>query len=112
MIIISYPVQHILRYYDVNSSLFAKSARKDHGRNDIEVPYNLKCYQMFIKCLPDKELADKLSKIICQNPTSRMQLDYSVWENGYVELPCDVVETPESVVYPVVKDIERILRTI
>lgn len=60
---------------------------------------------MFIKCLPDKELADKLSAIICQNPTACMQLDYSAWENDYEELPCDVVETPESVVYPVVKDI-------
>lgn len=103
--IIRYPVQHILRYYDVNSLLFGKSARKDHGRNDIESPYNMKCYQMFINCLPDKELADRLSAIICQNPTACMQLDYSAWESGYEELPCDVVETPESVVYPVVKDV-------
>ena len=34
-----------------------------------------------------------------------MQLDYSAWENGYEELPCDVVETPDSVVYPVVKQV-------
>lgn len=103
--IIRYPVQHILRYYDVDSPLFGKSARKDHGRNDIESPYNLKCYQMFINCLADKALAKKLSDILCQNPTACMQLDYSAWENGYEELPCDVVETPESVVYPAVKDI-------
>ena len=103
--IISYPVQHILRYYDLNSSLYGMSARKDHGRNDIESPYNMKCYQMFINCLPDKKLADKLSEIICQNPTACMQLDYSAWEKGYEELPCEVVETPKSVVYPVVKDI-------
>ena len=97
--IIRYPIEHILRYYDENSPLFGKSAEK----NDIESPYNLKCYQQFVKCLPDKELADKLTSIICQNPTACMQLDYSAWENGYEELPCDIVETPDSIVYPVVK---------
>ena len=101
--IIQYPVQHILRYYDEASPLFGKSARLDHGRNDIESPYNMKCYQMFVKCLPDKFLSDKLTAILCQNPTACMQLDYAVWENGYEELPCDVVETPESIVYPAVK---------
>ena len=103
--IIRYPVQHILRYYDEKSPLFGKSARRDHGRNDIESPYNLKCYQVFTKCLPDKVLADRLTAILCQNPTACMQLDYSTWENGYQELPCDVVETPESIVYPAVKDV-------
>lgn len=39
-----------------------------------------------------------------QSPTACMQLDYSAWENGYEELPCDVVETPESIVYPAVKN--------
>lgn len=103
--IIKYPVQHILRYYDSSSSLFGKSARIDHGKNDIESPYNLKCYQQFVKCLPDKALADKLTAILRQDPTACMQLDYSAWENGYEELPCDVVETPDSVVYPAVKDV-------
>lgn len=101
--IIRYPVEHIIRYYDQNSPLFGKSARLDHGNNDIESPYNLKCYQQFIKCLPDKELADRLTAIVNQNPTACMQLDYSTWENDYVELPCDVVETPDSIIYPAVK---------
>ena len=103
--IIRYPVEHILRYYDENSPLFGKSARGDHGKNDIETPYNLKCYQQLIKCLPDKELADRLAAIVSQNPTACMQLDYSAWDNGYEELPCDVVETPDSIVYPVVKQV-------
>ncbi|MCH5351969.1 MAG: hypothetical protein J1E06_00630 [Acutalibacter sp.] len=103
--IIRYPVEHILRYYDERSPLFGKSARHDHGHNDIEVPYNLKCYQEFVKCLPDKTLADRLAEILRQNPTACMQLDYSTWENGYEELPCDVVETPDSIVYPVVKQV-------
>ena len=101
--IILYPVEHILRYYDENSPLFGKSARLDHGHLDVESPYNLKCYQQFVKCLPDKALAEKLAGILRQNPTACMQLDYATWENGYEELPCDVVETPDSVVYPAVK---------
>lgn len=103
--IIRYPVEHILRYYDESSQLFGCSARLDHGRNDIESPYNLKCYQQFVKCLPDNALADRLTEILCQNPTACMQLNYSAWENGYEELPCDVVETPESIVYPAVKNV-------
>ena len=103
--IICYPVEHIIRYYDENSPLFGKSARGDHGKNDIESPYNLKCYQQFINCLPDKELADRLAAIVSQNPTACMQLDYGAWDNGYEELPCDVVETPDSIVYPAVKQV-------
>jgi hypothetical protein len=34
-----------------------------------------------------------------------MQLDYAKWEQGYEELPCDIVDTPESVVYLAVKDL-------
>lgn len=103
--IIRYPIEHILRYYDETSPLFGKSARHDHGHNDNEVPYNLKCYQQFVKCLPDKDLADKLAAILRQNPKACMELNYAAWEGDYVELPCDVVETPDSVVYPVVKDL-------
>ena len=103
--ILRYPVEHILRYYDENSPLFGKSARHDHGKNDIETPYNLKCYQQFVKCLQDRALADRLAAILCQNPTACMELNYSEWENTYAELPCDVVETPDSVVYPAVKDV-------
>jgi len=101
--IIRYPVEHIMRYYDQNSPLFGCSARLDHGKNDIECPYNLKCYQQFVACLPDGQLADKLAAILRQNPQACMQLDYSAWENTYVELPCDVVQSPQSVVYPMVE---------
>ena len=103
--IIRYPVEHILRYYDEASPLFGRSAHADHGKNDIESPYNLKCYQQFVKCLPDKALADRLAAILSQRPTACMQLDYAAWENGYEELPCDVVETPDSVVYPAVRQV-------
>lgn len=103
--VIRYPVEHILRYYDERSPLFGKSARCDHGRNDIESPYNLKCYQQFVRCLPDEALAERLGAILRQNPTACMELDYTVWENTYAELPCDVVETPDSVVYPAVQGV-------
>lgn len=33
-----------------------------------------------------------------------MQLDFAEWEKGCEELPCDVVNTPDSVVYPAVKN--------
>lgn len=101
--IIRYPVQHILRYYDQASPLFGCSARLDHGKNDIESPYNLKCYQQFTACLPDRQLAEKLASILQQNPQACMELDYSAWENTYAELPCDVVQSPQSIVYPAVE---------
>ena len=103
--ILSYPIEFILRYYDENSPLFGKSARLDHGKLDIESPYNMKCYQEFIKCLPDKKTAERLAEILRQNPTACMELDYNTWANDYVELPCDVIESPESVVYPAVKEV-------
>ena len=103
--ILRYPVEHILRYYDERSPLFGQSARNDHGKNDIESPYNLKCYQTFVKCLPDQALAERLTEILRQRPTACMQLDYAAWDNGYEKLPCDVVETPDSVVYPAVRDV-------
>ena len=56
-----------------------------------------------------EEFSEKLTAVLCQNPTACMQLDYAAWENGYEELPCDVVETPDSVIYPVVKSVVRLL---
>lgn len=103
--IIRYPVEHIRRYYDQASPLFGCSARLDHGKNDIECPYNLKCYQQFIDCLPDRRLADELAAVLRQSPQSCMELDYAEWENTYVELPCDVVQSPQSVVYPAVEQL-------
>ena len=103
--IIKYPVEKILRYYDEVSPLYGASSTDGAINGDIATPYNLKCYQQFVRCLRDKSLADRLAKILCQNPTACMQLDLVKWEQGYEELPCDVVETPDSVVYPIVKDL-------
>jgi len=55
--------------------------------------------------LKDKTLVDKLTKVLRQNPTACMQLDLVKWEQGYEELPCDVVDTPDSVIYTAVKDL-------
>lgn len=103
--IIKYPVEKILRYYDKASPLYGTGSVDDSFNYDDQSPYNLKCYQKFVACLKDKPLVDKLAKILCQNPTACMQLDLSKWEQGYEELPCDVVDTPDSVVYPVVKSV-------
>lgn len=103
--IIKYPMEKILRYYDEASPLFRKSSTDGVIDGDIATPYNLKCYQQFVACLKDKPLAEKLAAILCQNPTACMQLDFVKWEQGYEELPCDVVQTPDSVVYPAVKDL-------
>lgn len=103
--IIKYPVQKILRYYDEKSPLFRKSATDDSYDDDISVPYNMKCFQQFVACLKDKSLAARLGEILCQHPTDCMQLDFVKWENGYEELPCDIVATPDSVIYPVVRDL-------
>ena len=103
--IIKYPVEHILRYYDQHSPLFGRSARLDHGKNDIECPYNLKCYQQLVDCLPDREMARKLAAILSQNPRACMELNYAAWENTYAELPCDVVQSPKSAVYPAVANL-------
>lgn len=101
--IIKYPVEKILRYYDKKSPLYGTGSVDDSFDYDDQSPYNLKCYQKFVACLKDKSLADKLAKILCQNPTACMQLDLAKWEQGYEELPCDVVDTPDSVIYPAVK---------
>ncbi|MBN2074242.1 MAG: hypothetical protein JW762_01695 [Dehalococcoidales bacterium] len=103
--IIRYPVEKILRYYDEASPLFGHSGKHGRFAGDIEIPYNLKCFQRFVKCLKDKPLADKLEVILRQNPTACMQLDLAKWEKGYEELPSDIVDSPDSVVYPAVKDL-------
>lgn len=94
--IIFYPIENILRYYDENSPLF---------ENPDDAPYGLHCYQKFVSCLKDKTLAEKLASILCQHPTACMEINFDKWENEYIHLPCDVVETPDSVIYPVVKDL-------
>lgn len=103
--IIKYPVEKILRYYDEASPMYGTSSTDGAINGDIATPYNLKCFQQFVKCLKDKPLAEKLAVILCQHPTACMQLDFAKWEQRYEELPCDVVNTPDSVVYPTVKDL-------
>lgn len=103
--IVKYPAEKILRYYDENSPLFRQSRTDKSHIDEIAVPYNMKCFQHFVACLKDKPLADKLSVILRQHPTECMQLDYGKWEDGYEELPCDIVSTPDSVIYPAVKDL-------
>lgn len=103
--IIKYPVEKILRYYDKASPLYGKGSTDGSYYYDDQSPYNLKCYQKFIACLKDRPLAEKLTAILCQNPAASMQLDLAKWEQGYEELPCDVVDTPDSVVYLAVKEL-------
>ena len=103
--IIKYPIEKILGYYDENSPLFRLLQTDKSFCDGIAVPYNMKCLRQFVACLDDKTLADKLSAILSQHPTECMQLDYIKWEDGYEELPCDIVQTPESIIYPAVKDL-------
>jgi len=103
--IIFYPIEKILHYYDQNSPLFRKSTTDDHFESDIDVPYNLCCYQLFVQCLKDKTQAEKLAKILRQNPTACMELNKNNWVNEYEDLPCFVVKAPDSCVYPAVKDL-------
>ena len=103
--IIRYPVEKILRYYDEASPLFGKSSTDKENKWGIYSPYNSKCFQQFCDCLKDKPLAEKLKAILKQNPTACMDMDESCWEHGYHETPCDVVVTPDSFIYPVVKDV-------
>lgn len=103
--IIKYPAEKILRYYDENSPLFRQSRTDQSHIDEISVPYNMKCFQHFVACLKDTPLADKLSAILRQHPTECMQLDYGKWEDGYEQLPCDIVSTPDSVIYSAVKDL-------
>ena len=97
--IIKYPTEYILRYYDENSPDYNKDIF-DEG-----TPYDFEYFQWFVPCLKDKDTAKKLTSILCQNPTAFMELDYAKSENDYVHLPCDVVGSPDSIIYPVVKDL-------
>lgn len=97
--IIKYPIEYILRYWDENSPDYNK------GIFDEGTPYDFEYFQWFVPCLKDKNIANKLTSILCQNPTAFMELDYTKSENDYVHLPCDVVDSPDSIIYPVVKDL-------
>lgn len=97
--IIKYPIEHILRYWDKNSLDYNKEIFDDG------TPYDFEYFQWFVPCLKDKNIAKKLTTILCQNPTAFMELDYAKSDNDYVHLPCDVVSSPDSVIYPTVKNL-------
>lgn len=97
--IIKYPIEYILRYWDNRSQSYNKEIFEDG------TPYDFEYFQWFVPCLKDRNTADKLAAILCQNPTAFMELDYSKSDNEYVHLPCDGVRSPNSIVYSTVKDL-------
>lgn len=95
--IIRYPTEHILRHWDRNSPHYDKTIFERRE------PYYIEYFQGFVPFLKDRELADRLTSILRQDPTVFMELDYSKSDDGYVHLPCDVVSSPDSILYPTVK---------
>jgi hypothetical protein len=95
--IIKYPIEHILRYWDENSP--------DYNKNIFDGPYDFDYFQWFVPCLKDKDMVEKLTKILRQNPTAFMELDFAKSDNDYVHLPCDSIGSPENIIYPAVKDL-------
>ena len=98
--IIRYPVEKILRYYDTASPLGGQSGKSEWHQNDIAIPYNMKCYNQFISCLQDAELAYTLKAILLQNPTACMNLNADNWQNDFENTACDIVSSPASFLYP------------
>lgn len=97
--IIKYPIEHIIRYWDNKSPDFRKSIFIEGE------PYEFEYFQWFVHCLSEKEVANKLTIILRQNPACFMELDYARSKNDYVHLPCDLISFPDNVIYPVVKNI-------
>jgi len=95
--IIKYPIEHLIRYWDMNSPNYKKHIFEEG------TPYDFEYFQWFIHCLKEKDVAEKLTQILRQKPTSFMELDYARSKNDYVHLPCDSVAFTDNVVYPVVK---------
>lgn len=89
--IIRYPIEKILRYYDNNSPLRLDSDT-EYFTDVAKSPYNMKCLQQFCDCLKDKKLATRLKNILRQDPTACMELDESVWGNGYHETPWSCIK--------------------
>jgi len=96
--IIKYPTEYILRYYDEKSPAYRQDIF-DKGS-----PYDFEYFQWFMSCLPDKEPAAKLTAILRQNPTAFMELDYAKSDDDYVHLPCGWIDSPDNIIYPVVKE--------
>lgn len=97
--IIKYPIEYIFRYWDENSPYYNK------GIFDEGTPYDFEYFQWFVPCLKDRIIASKLTSVLCQNPTAFMEPDYAKSDHDYVHLPCDIVASPDSIIYPAVKDL-------
>ncbi len=98
--ILKYPVQHILRYYDINSSEY------NAALFDKDCPYPFEYLTAFVPYLKDKDIVKRLSDILCQNPTAFMELDFARSDTDYVHLPCDwAVKSPDSILYSTVKEL-------
>lgn len=88
-----------MRYWDVNSPMYNRKIFDDGTPCDFEY------FQWLVPCLKEKNIANKLTSILCQNPTAFLELDYAKSQNNYVHLPCDGVTSPYSIVYLTVKDL-------
>ncbi|NLJ97090.1 MAG: hypothetical protein GX321_08025 [Clostridiales bacterium] len=97
--IIKYPTEHIFQYWDKNSPNYKKEIFDDGS------PYDFDYLEWFVYCLKDKDTASKLTSILCQNPTVFMELDFAKSDNEYTHLPCDDINSPDNVIYPMVKDL-------
>lgn len=98
--ILKYPVQHILRYYDINSPTY------NHDLFNKNCPYPFEYLVANVPYLKDKALVKRLSDILCQNPTAFMELDFARSDTDYVHLPCDwAVKSPDSIIYSTVKEL-------
>ena len=97
--IIKYPTEYILRYYDEKSP--------DYNRDifDKGSPYDFEYFQWFVPCLKDRNMAERLTSILRQDPTAFMELDYTKSDNAYVHLPCDWIDSPDNIIYSAVKDL-------
>lgn len=88
------PTEHLLRHWDEQSPDY----RADIF--DTGAPYDLEYFQLLVPSLDDDVLKKRLSAILSQNPTAFMELDFTRSDHDYVHLPCDVVASPDSVIYP------------
>ena len=97
--IIYYPVEHLLRHWDHRSPGY------DAKLFDKDCPYPFEYLHNFVVHLKDSVLVKNLSEILCQQPRAFMELHYARSDTEYVHLPCDNINSPESVIYPAVKEL-------
>lgn len=97
--ILKYPTEHNLIYWNENSLNYNRTIFDDG------TPYNFEYFQEFIPHLKYRGLANKLISILRQNSTAFTELKFEKSENEYVQLPCDSIDSPNSIVYPVVKEL-------